>query len=101
MLQNNALSGPLPPELALMTALTALRLDFNNFSGPIPPELFGLGQVWAAALPEGSMAVRHTQPPLPPSPRQQRTASSHLSVLSFQTTPDMKAYPGGAERQQA
>ena len=42
-----------------MTALTSLRLDFNNFSGPMPPELFGLGQVWAAALPEDSMAAPH------------------------------------------
>ena len=45
-----------------MTALTSLRLDFNNFSGPMPPELFGLGQVWAAALPEDSMAAPHTPP---------------------------------------
>jgi hypothetical protein len=42
--EHNALSGPLPPQLALMDSLTSLAAGFNAFEGPILPELFGLTQ---------------------------------------------------------
>ncbi len=38
-LSRNQLSGPLPPEIGNLTALTTLRLGTNSITGPIPPEL--------------------------------------------------------------
>lgn len=41
-LQNNGLDGPLPAELAHLSALRELSIWNNNLSGPIPPELGNL-----------------------------------------------------------
>ena len=41
-LKNNNLSGPMPPELGDLTALTILDLQHNNLTGDIPPELANL-----------------------------------------------------------
>jgi hypothetical protein len=41
-MDNNAMSGSIPPELARLTELSSLQLGFNAFSGSIPPELAGL-----------------------------------------------------------
>lgn len=38
----NRLSGPIPPELGNLTALTRLNLSYNRLTGPIPPELGNL-----------------------------------------------------------
>ena len=66
--EHNALSGPLPPQLALMESLTSLVAGFNAFEGPILPELFGLTQVRphcaaACALAEAAAAARDQADP--------------------------------------
>lgn len=76
-IEHNALSGALPPELALMTALTSLRLDFNNFSGPIPPEMFGLGQVRPQRC---TWRAPHALAAAPP-PRRARQGAPHLMYM--------------------
>ena len=38
-LNDNGLTGPIPPELGDLTSLTFLNLGFNGLTGPIPPEL--------------------------------------------------------------
>ena len=48
-LQSNALSGPIPPELGSLTGLYNLWLQDNALTGPIPPEmgnLTSLSQMW-------------------------------------------------------
>jgi hypothetical protein len=35
----NALSGPVPKEIGLLTDLRSLAIDMNNFSGSLPPEI--------------------------------------------------------------
>ena len=44
-LRENALSGPIPPELGRLSNLNRLTLDNNTLSGPIPPELGNLSQM--------------------------------------------------------
>ena len=44
-LQTNQLSGPIPPELGLLTELGTLVLDRNKLSGPIPAELGNLSNL--------------------------------------------------------
>lgn len=44
-LQNNGLSGQIPPELGNLAVLEELRLSNNQLSGSIPPELGGLGNL--------------------------------------------------------
>ena len=41
-LKDNQLTGPIPPELARLTDLGVLDLEFNRLTGPIPPELASL-----------------------------------------------------------
>ena len=41
-LRDNALTGPIPPELGNLTALQVLDLNGNALDGPIPPELGNL-----------------------------------------------------------
>ena len=45
-LRNNNLSGSIPPELGALSALLDLRLAYNDLSGPIPPELGELEHLW-------------------------------------------------------
>ena len=42
LLEENRLSGPIPPELPRLTGLEALQLHKNQLTGPIPPELLQL-----------------------------------------------------------
>ena len=44
-LRRNNLSGPIPPELGQLGSLERLHLNANNLSGPIPPELGHLGSL--------------------------------------------------------
>ena len=61
-LQNNNLSGPIPPELGQLTHLTGqLELYGNNLSGPIPP---GLGQL--ADLDGLVLSRNNLSGPIPP-----------------------------------
>ena len=46
-LRNNRLSGPIPPEIGLLTKLEALNFESNALTGPIPPEF---GQLEALTL---------------------------------------------------
>ena len=38
-LEDNALSGPLPPEIGRLSGLATLNLSTNGLTGPVPPEL--------------------------------------------------------------
>ena len=49
-LQDNQLSGPIPPELGNLANLSRLELFGNRLSGPIPPELGNLRYVSALYL---------------------------------------------------
>ena len=42
---NNALTGPIPPELGNLANLTGLEFSGNDLSGPIPPELGNLANL--------------------------------------------------------
>ena len=44
-LEDNALTGPIPPELGNLAKLTSLELWVNSLSGPIPPELGNLANL--------------------------------------------------------
>ena len=51
ILDNNELSGEIPPELGRLANLTELELSDNSLSGEIPPELGRLANLtgWASA----------------------------------------------------
>ena len=49
-LQQNGLSGEIPPELGSLTYLRWLRLDRNKLSGEIPPELGSLANLYELHL---------------------------------------------------
>ncbi len=55
-LSANGLSGPIPPEIAQLTALRRLYLAFNYLSGGIPPELGGLMDLEALSLFNNSLS---------------------------------------------
>ena len=44
-LEDNALTGPIPPELGNLAKLTSLELWVNSLSGPIPPKLGNLANL--------------------------------------------------------
>ncbi|MCY4646117.1 MAG: hypothetical protein OXE73_04505 [Gammaproteobacteria bacterium] len=44
-LDDNDLTGPIPPELGNLTRLTNLEFDDNNLAGPIPAELGNLAEL--------------------------------------------------------
>ncbi len=60
-LHNNALAGPIPPELGQLSELRDLVLWNNDLTGPIPPEL---GQL--ANLKNLSLWYAHLEGPIPP-----------------------------------
>ncbi|MYD56783.1 MAG: hypothetical protein F4246_07205 [Rhodothermaceae bacterium] len=60
-LDNNSLSGPIPPELGNLEHLWGLWLDNNSLSGPIPPELGNLEQLQWLDLSSNSLTG-----PIPP-----------------------------------
>ena len=49
-LNNNKVSGMIPPEIGQLSHLQILRLNGNDLFGPIPPELGQLGKVWFLSL---------------------------------------------------
>ena len=49
-LDDNGLTGEIPPELGLLGQLTVLDLGNNNLSGPIPPELGSLSRLEELSL---------------------------------------------------
>ncbi|RAL40096.1 hypothetical protein DM860_008236 [Cuscuta australis] len=81
-LENNFLTGPIPPGLNLLTRLESLNLSNNGFSGPVPPTLlqrfppssFGGNPLLAAAASGGL--------PPPPEVAIPRLLSSSLSKSS-------------------
>ncbi|MDE0233028.1 MAG: hypothetical protein OXN93_12175 [bacterium] len=60
-LGNNALTGPIPPELGNLASLDRLSLDHNALSGPIPPELGDLASLQDLFL--GNNALTGPIPP--------------------------------------
>lgn len=54
-LQNNMLSGPLPPSLSSWVGLNALDLSFNRFNGTIPVSLNNLKQLTSLYLQNNSL----------------------------------------------
>ena len=60
-MQENELTGPIPPELANLVGLSVLHLGWNNLTGPIPPSLGGL-----ASLRELVLRVNNLTGPIPP-----------------------------------
>ena len=78
VLQNNNLSGSIPPELARLTNLFNLSLFRNRLSGPIPPELgrlTGLGNL--------QLAWNELSGPIPPE-LGQLTDLTNLMLLDNQ-----------------
>ena len=60
-LEDNNLTGPIPPELGSLANLREVFLSLNNLSGPIPPELGGLANLtWL------SLSRNHLSGPIPP-----------------------------------
>ena len=57
-LRENALSGPIPPELGELTHLEYLRLSDNDLTGAIPPELGGLPGLTYLALDGNALSGR-------------------------------------------
>ncbi len=57
-LRENALSGPIPPELGDLTHLEYLRLSDNGLSGSIPPEFGGLSGLTYLALDGNALSGR-------------------------------------------
>ena len=57
-LQDNALAGPIPPELGDLARLEHLRLSGNALTGAIPPELGGLSRVTRMALDGNALSGR-------------------------------------------
>ena len=60
-LEDNALTGPIPPELGNLAKLTSLELWVNSLSGPIPPELGNLAKLTSLELWVNSLSG-----PIPP-----------------------------------
>ena len=54
-LDENDLTGPIPSELGNLTSLVRLALSSNNLSGPIPPELGNLTSLEALSLPSNEL----------------------------------------------
>jgi len=55
-LAQNSLTGAIPPELSLLTALTEISLYENAFTGPIPSELAVLIEVTRLSLSQNSLS---------------------------------------------
>ncbi len=49
-LDENRLTGPIPPELGNLRSVVFMYLGFNDLSGEIPPELGNLHSLWALGL---------------------------------------------------
>ena len=49
-LENNSLTGPIPPELANLANLSQLGLRYNSLTGSIPPELGSLANLFQLGL---------------------------------------------------
>ena len=60
-MHENGITGVLPPELAALTHLRVLQLDFNGLEGPIPPGLGGLTRLRTLGLSENRLSG-----PIPP-----------------------------------
>lgn len=55
-IENNNLSGPIPPLLENLSKLSKLHLSFNKLTGPIPPELANLNQLRELHLRENLLS---------------------------------------------
>ena len=60
-LSDNALAGPIPPELGNLAELESLLLSDNALAGPIPPELGNLAELESLLLSDNALAG-----PIPP-----------------------------------
>lgn len=54
-LQENPLTGPIPPELGNLSNLTRLNVSYTGVSGPIPAELSGLKKLKYLSLRNTSL----------------------------------------------
>jgi Leucine-rich repeat (LRR) protein len=52
-ISNSLVSGPIPPELGMLTNLMLLDLSNSPLSGPIPPEIGNLVNLQVLAFGEG------------------------------------------------
>ena len=60
-LARNQLTGTIPPELGDLSSLTLLYLHINQLTGPIPPELGDLSRLWTLILLDNQLTG-----PIPP-----------------------------------
>lgn len=54
-MQNNNLSGTIPPEVEVLTQLEVLDFHDNDIEGEIPPEIGNLTDLWGLALGENHL----------------------------------------------
>lgn len=91
-LQNNSLSGTLPPEIGLGTLPIEVEFDFTNnanITGTVPESWahFSSGLVWvrgtnvSGCIPDGLQYVQSTSRPLSWCSDAQRTDAATLAVL--------------------
>lgn len=57
-LDENRLTGPIPPELGNLSNVAFMYLGFNELSGEIPPELGNLRSVWELGLDANELTGR-------------------------------------------